>query len=220
MQEKSSITVRSCAVAAPRLTLLAAGALLAVTAMPVLSQSLLDDCEIGAMDADLAGKELTRSEKIAMMEKQYFDSLAAFSECLERKTAASGANDGAGGGASGYVDSAAAPGIEGNEPDTSAYESTTAAEPMELASVDPETPIDSPVNLDAADSPQPEYRSSSRPNPQDQVVNNGAVPEDLRNADNDSVLEAQIRRAATNETDPVAREKLWEQLRKYKQRRQ
>ncbi len=219
MQEKSSIAIRNSAAAVPRAVPLAAGLLLAAAAMPALSQSLLDNCEIGGMNTDLASEEMTRSERIALMEKQYFDSLAAFSECMERRTAAADQNDSGSSGAAGYVDSTAAQGIEGTEPDTSAYESTAAPEPRELAAIDPQSPTDSPVNLDRADAAQSESRPS-RPISQDLVANNGAVPEDLRNADNDSVLEAQIRRAASSETDPVAREKLWNQLRKYKQRRQ
>ena len=47
-------------------------------------------------------------------------------------------------------------------------------------------------------------------------VSNGKIPEDIPPADNDSVLEAQIREAAMNEPDPVVREKLWDEYRKYK----
>ena len=46
--------------------------------------------------------------------------------------------------------------------------------------------------------------------------NNGNVPDDIPAADNDSVLEAQIRRAATAETDPEIRAKLWNEYRAYK----
>ena len=46
--------------------------------------------------------------------------------------------------------------------------------------------------------------------------NNGNVPDDIPAADNDSVLEAQIRRAAMAETDPEIRAKLWNEYRAYK----
>ena len=49
-----------------------------------------------------------------------------------------------------------------------------------------------------------------------QLSKNGAVPEDIPPADNDSAFEAQIRIAAENETDPEIREKLWNEYRKYK----
>ena len=46
--------------------------------------------------------------------------------------------------------------------------------------------------------------------------NNGNVPEDIPSADNDSVLEAQIREAAMNEKDPEVRDRLWNEYRRYK----
>lgn len=45
---------------------------------------------------------------------------------------------------------------------------------------------------------------------------NGKLPEDIPPADNDSVLEAQIRQAAINETDPELKKKLWNEYRRYK----
>lgn len=48
------------------------------------------------------------------------------------------------------------------------------------------------------------------------VLKNGKLPDDIPPADNDSVLEAQIRQAAINEPDPVVQKKLWNEYRKYK----
>ncbi len=48
------------------------------------------------------------------------------------------------------------------------------------------------------------------------VLLNGKLPDDIPPADNDSVLEAQIRKAATNEKDPETQKKLWNEYRKYK----
>jgi len=45
---------------------------------------------------------------------------------------------------------------------------------------------------------------------------NGKLPEDIPTAQNDDALAAQIRYAAENETDPVKREQLWNEYRKYK----
>lgn len=47
-------------------------------------------------------------------------------------------------------------------------------------------------------------------------LGNGKVPEDIPSADNDSVLEGQIRQAAMNETDPKIKAQLWNEYRKYK----
>ena len=48
------------------------------------------------------------------------------------------------------------------------------------------------------------------------MIDNGKVPDDIPPADNDSVLEAQIRQAAINETDPEIKAKLWDEYRRYK----
>lgn len=47
-------------------------------------------------------------------------------------------------------------------------------------------------------------------------LGNGKVPEDIPSANNDSVLEGQIRQAAMNETDPKIKAQLWNEYRKYK----
>ena len=45
---------------------------------------------------------------------------------------------------------------------------------------------------------------------------NGALPEDIPDANNDDVVAAQIRLAAEIEKDPVKKERLWNEYRKYK----
>ena len=45
---------------------------------------------------------------------------------------------------------------------------------------------------------------------------NGKLPEDIPHADNDSALEAQIRKAAIEETDPELKKRLWDEYRRYK----
>ena len=48
------------------------------------------------------------------------------------------------------------------------------------------------------------------------ALSNGKLPDDIPSADNDSVLEAQIRQAAIEETDPELKKKLWNEYRRYK----
>ena len=43
-----------------------------------------------------------------------------------------------------------------------------------------------------------------------------AIPEDIGDGRNDDIVLRQIRAAATNERDPVLREKLWEEYRRIK----
>lgn len=44
----------------------------------------------------------------------------------------------------------------------------------------------------------------------------GAVPTDVPDARDDDIVARQLREAATRESDPVLREKLWQEYRKYK----
>ena len=50
----------------------------------------------------------------------------------------------------------------------------------------------------------------------DQRLTNGKIPDDIPNAGNDSVFEAQIRAAAMAETDPDTQKNLWNEYRRYK----
>ena len=50
----------------------------------------------------------------------------------------------------------------------------------------------------------------------DQRLTNGKIPDDIREAGNDSVFEAQIRAAAIAETDPDTQKNLWNEYRRYK----
>ena len=51
---------------------------------------------------------------------------------------------------------------------------------------------------------------------QDLRLTNGKTPDDIPDADNDSVFEAQIRAAAMTETDPDTKKNLWNEYRRYK----
>lgn len=44
----------------------------------------------------------------------------------------------------------------------------------------------------------------------------GNMPDDIPDARDDDIIARQLREAATNETDPELREKLWEEYRRYK----
>ena len=50
----------------------------------------------------------------------------------------------------------------------------------------------------------------------DQRLTNGKIPDDIPEAGNDSVFEAQIRTAAMAETDPDTQKNLWNEYRRYK----
>jgi len=137
---------------------------------------------------------LTKAERIAAMDRALNGSLNKYDSCLteDESSASESSSDGSSGGGgggdgSGVTSSTAASGISGNE---AVQVAPTAASTSDLEGV--------------ANSPQGQNQS------------NGKLPEDIPAADNDSVLEAQIRQAAINESDPIKKERLWNEYRKYK----
>jgi len=63
-----------------------------------------------------------------------------------------------------------------------------------------------PVPPDAPAPPMPSQRNAEV----------ASVPSDVANSKDDDVVARQLREAAMNETDPVLKEKLWEEYRRYK----
>lgn len=140
---------------------------------------------------------LTRQERLAAMDRALNKSLNKYDDCLENSndTASSQPSGGSSGGTSGgsgsgTTSSAAASDIEGTQTPPATVATDNAADPKN----------------DQTASTQPQKPASP----------NGKVPEDIPPADNDTVLEKQIRQAAINETDPVKKAKLWDEYRKYK----
>ena len=60
------------------------------------------------------------------------------------------------------------------------------------------------------------YENDQRFDQGETNTNNGMIPEDIPQDDNDSVLEEQIRLAAMKEKDPEKKKRLWNEYRKYK----
>lgn len=145
-----------------------------------------DDCT----DIAISYKQdpaLTREELIANMDRAFFESLHKFDTC--QGSQARNAQDSA----------------------RSSKQSATASTSMsgtesEDATERPEQTSDTMTGIS---------KTVTRSNTSESA-SNGKVPEDIPFADNDSVLEAQIRKAAMNETDADTREKLWNEYRKYK----
>jgi hypothetical protein len=62
----------------------------------------------------------------------------------------------------------------------------------------------------------PDARGGGRKGDYEQVAMGGPVPQDIPSADGDDVVARQLREAAMREIDPVLREKLWNEYRRYK----
>lgn len=204
--------------------------------------AIRDDCEARAVEYE-SEAQLTREERIARMDRALTRSLDRFAECQSDRA---GAASGGGGDANGEggsegdglgTGSVAAGDISGTEAPRGAapVDAGTSAPAGDIAGdapsarpsgtvavrTDPnatwtpvpdETRSQSPgtANEPGAEAPATSGQDVARTDP------NGRVPADIPPADNDSVLEAQIRKAAMEEDDPELREKLWDEYRRYK----
>jgi len=150
--------------------------------------------------------ELTKAEKITSMDRELLRSLSNFDDCKASQmnlNSSSGNSSSDGFGKNTGGGSVASSDMSGTEKPMAHAQSsnvegdatnTTSSDIMREAKKDG---YGSQLNLP-------------------QSADTGKIPEDLIDADNDSVLQAQIRQAAINEKDPQVKAKLWNEYRKYK----
>ncbi len=159
--------------------------------------------------------DMTHSERLEAMDRAFYESVNRFELCnLSNQSSSlseseSSANQGSSAGAE------TATGGAESESSESGFESV--ASPLITGT---ETESNIPVSDFPEDSSMPE---NAPDNAGDEAVviygssaANGALPEDIPDANNDDVVAAQIRLAAEIEKDPVKKEKLWNEYRKYK----
>ncbi len=152
---------------------------------------------------------LTREEKIRLMDNALLQSLGKFDACNSSQDSSSNA-----GGNSGSTGSTGDAGSGGST--ASSDMSGTQTQPTTSPAENVEGSEESQGTM-AATGVEQEIPSGTVGTPQTpQAADNGKIPDDIPSADNDSVLEAQIRQAAMNEKDPQIRAKLWDEYRKYK----
>ena len=168
------------------------------------------DCEPSAVQADTGTQPLTRDERIARLDQALYESLVRFDECQNTTSPAADQDAGAGGEAAGAGDGAsgesvAAEGIQDAETPRTGEPATDGAsiESVAAEGIQGTEAPDDVENTVVGTERLPDSGS-------------GKVPDDIPEPDNDSVLESQIRRAATEETDPRIRAELWNEYRKYK----
>lgn len=169
--------------------LLVGSLLLAMSALLTAAESAGDCTEIDLTYEVLDGA-LTDREIAERRERRHAASLNAFERCAAKQSG-SGQGDGQGGGGQGGGNGVAAGGIAGTN--------------TVVSEVEP-PPLTTATATEAAD-PASEPTSEQT---------NGRAPLDIPAADNDSVLAAQIRRAAETETNPERQARLWNEYRKIK----
>jgi len=133
------------------------------------------------------------------------DSLNKYERCQNATSRTS--SSGGGGGEAGETG-------EGNGTGSSKQASSTASSEMSGTETPKENATAADIQIDADE--QSVNNGTTERTKTKPVAGNGKIPDDIPPADNDSVLEEQIRQAAINESDPVIKEKLWNEYRKYK----
>lgn len=149
---------------------------------------------------DTQGAELTKEEEIAALEGALHDSIDRFESCVG-DVDLSGSGQGAG---SGSGSGSGAGSGDGTGSGSGLASSTTVSE-NQSSSSESATPV-------VEQQTQPDVKPSVTPDSN----GNGSRQEDIPPADNDTVLQRQIRKAAEAETDPQRKKELWELYKKYK----
>lgn len=158
-----------------------------------------DDCtniSIDFKDAD----NLTSQERAELMNQVFTTSLTKYERCQNTRANNASASDG--------------------DSSTSAEQANTGpAEPSTSTASSQMSGTQRPMEEEASQTetdPLPVSNDPSEPSKGTRALANGKIPDDIPPADNDSILEEQIRQAAINETDPSIQTKLWNEYRKYK----
>ena len=181
------------------------------------------DCTVIELDPEI-DPNMTTQENIQRLTEQFFESVNTVQHCEPpTDSASSGGGGAAGGGAAGGGAAGGGAGSGGAAAASSDIAGTEAVitEPAEGNATSPadaelsaiQSEIDEALKGSSGAEAMAKQGAAAT---EAQDGNNGAIPDDLPPADNDSVFEAQIRAAAENETDPEVRKNLWNEYRKYK----
>jgi hypothetical protein len=191
------------------------GLFLIVTLMGVNPQTFADEALGSTIDCSdvvinyIDRPDMTHSERLESMNKAFFESVNRFELCnLSNQSSSSSESASASKQASSAGSEAATGGTKSSE---AGFDSV--ASPLITGT---ETEPTLPQSDSAENYGMPE-------NAKDETVAiyggggaNGEMPEDIPAANNDDAVAAQIRLAAEIEKDPVKKEKLWNEYRKYK----
>ena len=192
-----------------------------------LEKSITEEVDCSDITIELDSDTTDINEKLQEMDDAFYDSLSQFEHCSESSSSSSSSGGGGGsaggGGGGSSADSASSPsgGGDGNgsqmqgssessqsSPSKGISGTEKASESNQSASGNQESAEESGTQTDSLTSGTVEKN--------DKFSDNGKLPEDIPPADNDSVVEAQLRQAAIAEKDPQKKKKLWNEYRRYK----
>jgi hypothetical protein len=145
--------------------------------------------------------EWTDNERLEAMDKAFFESVNRFELCnLSNKSNA----------LSGSADEMSQALNSGNGTESGSSKSSA------ITGTGTEAGAEGSSNTANNNVSQPEKRDRESTEKKGGGTKNGANPKDIPNANNDDVIASQIRLAAEIEQDPVKKQKLWNEYRKYK----
>ena len=197
----------------------------------------MHDCAEIELEA-VIDHEASREDNLARLSQQFFQSVNTIEHCDREQVSDDAAyspdsNSAANAdGADSAVNSDAADAADAASDDSGADNSaaTTPTASGSLIGTNSDQITTEPASAFAAPSASNMAGATPQPTPtqnsttgaqtdtaeQDLRLTNGKTPDDIPDADNDSVFEAQIRAAAMAETDPVTKKNLWNEYRRYK----
>ena len=178
------------------------------------------DCTEVSVDY-LDNPDLTREEKLALMDRALFESLNKFELCQSEKNKSSNsASSGGGGGGAMAGDAGGASDGAGQGSSDSSFDGESVASSGISGSETPKKPKKAEDIASALDTgtgaSQDMNEQTGGANGGNLNQSGGKLPDDIPSAANDDALAAQIRYAAENETDPKKKAQLWDEYRKYK----
>ncbi len=170
------------------------------------SASSYDDCTRIELDLEAAAGALTDEEKIALMDREFYESLARFDRCQASFSSDDGGGSDGGGSDGGGSDGGGSDGGQGGGVQSVPSASVSGTDPEKASEEEPKegrepgTPAVQPATAEHSSTPR----------------DNGKTPDDIPPANNDDIIARGLREVAENEKNPEEREKLWNEYRKYK----
>lgn len=203
-------------------------ALLTITKSFALEKSITEAVDCSDITIELDSDTADIDEKLQEMDDAFYDSLSQFEHCSESSSSSSssgggggGSAGGGGGGSSADSASSSSGGGDGNGSQMQGASESSQSSPSKGISG---TEKASESNQSASGNRENTGEFVTKPGSEvsgnveinDKVGDNGKLPEDIPPADNDSVVEVQLRQAAIAEKDPQKKKKLWNEYRRYK----
>ncbi len=206
--------------------------MLSFSAMVHAGQSLGSTIDCSDITIDYVDRpDMTRAERLEAMNRAFFESVNRFELCnlsneIRNSSGASSSANTIGGSSVAGADVAGGESEGAETGENTAGTNTVGSQGNGPGNINSQASAllsgtEAPENLPSAEIDAAETTSSNSSDAEGLAINSssagsGALPQDIPPANNDDAVAAQIRLAAEIEKDPVKKEKLWNEYRKYK----